>query len=34
MDVVEPVNIGSDFLEYRIEELIGRGGMGGRVSGL
>jgi serine/threonine-protein kinase len=28
MDVFEPVGIGSDFLGYRIEELIGRGGMG------
>src|SRR5262249_31676802 len=28
MDVYEPVGIGSDFLGYRIEELIGRGGMG------
>src|SRR3954463_8492589 len=29
MDVYQPVGIGSDFLGYRIEELIGRGGMGG-----
>jgi protein kinase-like protein len=28
MDVYPPVDIGSDFLGYRIEELIGRGGMG------
>jgi Protein kinase domain len=28
MDVYEPVGIGTDFLGYRIEELIGRGGMG------
>ena len=28
MDVHESVGIGSDFLGYRIEELIGRGGMG------
>ena len=28
MDVSQPVGIGSDFLGYRIEELIGRGGMG------
>jgi protein kinase-like protein len=28
MDVYNPVGIGSDFLGYRIEELIGRGGMG------
>jgi len=28
MDVFQPVGIGSDFLGYRIEELIGRGGMG------
>jgi DNA-binding beta-propeller fold protein YncE len=28
MDVYETVDIGSDFLGYRIEELIGRGGMG------
>jgi Protein kinase domain len=28
MDVSAPVDIGSDFLGYRIEELIGRGGMG------
>jgi hypothetical protein len=28
MDVYQPVGIGSDFLGYRIEELIGRGGMG------
>jgi serine/threonine-protein kinase len=28
MDVSQPVDIGSDFLGYRIEELIGRGGMG------
>jgi len=28
MDVQEPVDIGHDFLGYRIEELIGRGGMG------
>ena len=28
MDAFEPVDIGSDFLGYRIEELIGRGGMG------
>jgi predicted Ser/Thr protein kinase len=28
MDVYQPVDIGSDFLGYRIEELIGRGGMG------
>lgn len=28
MDVHESVQIGSDFLGYRIEELIGRGGMG------
>jgi hypothetical protein len=28
MDVYQPVEIGSDFLGYRIEELIGRGGMG------
>jgi hypothetical protein len=28
MDVYESVGIGSDFLGYRIEELIGRGGMG------
>src|SRR5579862_5644046 len=28
MDVHESVDIGSDFLGYRIEELIGRGGMG------
>jgi DNA-binding beta-propeller fold protein YncE len=28
MDVQEPVVIGTDFLGYRIEELIGRGGMG------
>ena len=28
MDVSTPVDIGSDFLGYRIEELIGRGGMG------
>jgi serine/threonine-protein kinase len=28
MDVYQPVGIGSDFLGYRLEELIGRGGMG------
>ena len=28
MDVHAPVDIGTDFLGYRIEELIGRGGMG------
>jgi Protein kinase domain len=28
MDVSEPVGSGSDFLGYRIEELLGRGGMG------
>jgi serine/threonine protein kinase len=28
MDVYQPVGIGSDFLGYRVEELIGRGGMG------
>jgi streptogramin lyase len=28
MDVHTPVDIGTDFLGYRIEELIGRGGMG------
>ena len=28
MDVHSPVDIGTDFLGYRIEELIGRGGMG------
>jgi hypothetical protein len=28
MDVYQPVGIGSDFLGYRIEGLIGRGGMG------
>jgi predicted Ser/Thr protein kinase len=28
MDVYQPVGIGSDFLGYRIEELLGRGGMG------
>ncbi|HEU5216632.1 MAG TPA: serine/threonine-protein kinase [Gaiellaceae bacterium] len=28
MDVYQPIGIGSDFLGYRIEELIGRGGMG------
>ena len=28
MDVHQPVDIGTDFLGYRIEELIGRGGMG------
>jgi serine/threonine protein kinase len=28
MDVYQPVGIGTDFLGYRIEELIGRGGMG------
>ena len=28
MDVHPPVDIGTDFLGYRIEELIGRGGMG------
>jgi serine/threonine-protein kinase len=28
MDVYQPLGIGSDFLGYRIEELIGRGGMG------
>src|SRR5215472_8381436 len=28
MDVYQPVGIGSEFLGYRIEELIGRGGMG------
>jgi hypothetical protein len=28
MDVSAPVGIGTDFLGYRIEELIGRGGMG------
>src|SRR3954463_13782532 len=28
MDVYQPVGIGSDFLGYRIDELIGRGGMG------
>jgi hypothetical protein len=28
MDVYHPGSIGSDFLGYRIEELIGRGGMG------
>jgi streptogramin lyase len=28
MDVQTPVDIGTDFLGYRIEELIGRGGMG------
>lgn len=28
MDVYQPISIGSDFLGYRIEELIGRGGMG------
>ena len=28
MDTTTPVDIGTDFLGYRIEELIGRGGMG------
>jgi hypothetical protein len=28
MDVHQPLGIGNDFLGYRIEELIGRGGMG------
>jgi serine/threonine protein kinase len=28
MDVYLPVDIGTDFVGYRIEELIGRGGMG------
>jgi protein kinase-like protein len=28
MDVYPPVDIGTDFLGYRIEEVIGRGGMG------
>jgi serine/threonine-protein kinase len=28
MDVYPPVDIGTDFLGYRIEELLGRGGMG------
>jgi serine/threonine protein kinase len=28
MDVSPPAGIGTDFLGYRIEELIGRGGMG------
>jgi len=28
MDVFQPVGIGSDFLGYRIEDLLGRGGMG------
>src|SRR6516164_8573469 len=28
MDVYQPVGIGSDFLGYRVEEAIGRGGMG------
>src|ERR1051326_4072563 len=28
MDVYQPVGIGTDFVGYRIEELIGRGGMG------
>src|SRR5215475_4989836 len=28
MDVFQPVDIGNDFLGYRIEELLGRGGMG------
>src|SRR5262245_16080713 len=28
MDVFQPAAVGSDFLGYRIEELIGRGGMG------
>ena len=28
MDVHPPVDIGTDFLGYRVEELIGRGGMG------
>jgi hypothetical protein len=28
MDVYPPVGIGTDFLGFRIEELIGRGGMG------
>src|SRR3954471_19092015 len=28
MDVYQPVGIGSDFVGYRIEEEIGRGGMG------
>jgi hypothetical protein len=28
MDVYQPIGSGSDFLGYRIEELIGRGGMG------
>ena len=28
MDVSPAVDIGTDFLGYRIEELIGRGGMG------
>ncbi len=28
MDIQPPVDIGTDFLGYRIEELIGRGGMG------
>jgi hypothetical protein len=28
MNVSQPVDVGSDFLGYRIEELIGRGGMG------
>ena len=28
MDISAPVDIGTDFLGYRIEELIGRGGMG------
>src|SRR5215467_1448101 len=28
MDANQPLSIGSDFLGYRVEELIGRGGMG------
>ena len=28
MDVNQPIGIGTDFLGYRIEELLGRGGMG------
>src|SRR5436190_18844674 len=28
MDVNQPIGIGTDFLGYRIDELIGRGGMG------
>jgi hypothetical protein len=28
MDVSSPVQLRSDFLGYRIEELFGRGGMG------